>query len=66
VRYSIGATIYHDSVWMRKVDGKWRPAWNQYLSEYADDPFDDQKPDEAKALIKRVSDWEKQAPKAWW
>lgn len=66
VRYSIGATTYHDSVWMRKIDGQWRPAWNQYFSEYADDPFGDLKPDDANALIKRVSDGEKEAPKAWW
>jgi len=66
VRYSIGATIYRDAVWMRRIDGQWQPAWNQYFSEYEDDPFGDGKPDNAKALIKRVSEWEKQSPKSWW
>ncbi len=66
VRYSIGATVYRDAVWMRRVDGQWRATWSQYFSGYEKDPFGDGKPDGAKALIKRVSDWNEESPKAWW
>jgi hypothetical protein len=66
VRYSIAATVYRDAVWMRKVDGQWRATLNQYFSGYEKDPFGDGKPEEAKALMKRVSDWKDESPKAWW
>jgi hypothetical protein len=66
VRYSIGATVYRDAVWMRKVDGQWRASSSQYFSDYEKDPFGDGKPEEAKALIKRVSNWKDESPKAWW
>jgi hypothetical protein len=66
VRYSIGATVYRDAIWMRKVDGQWRATLTQYFSDYEKDPFGDGKPEEAKVLIKRVSDWRGESPKAWW
>ena len=66
VRYSVGTTVYRDSVWMRKFDGRWLISANQYFSEYGDDPFGDGKPDQAKALIKRVDAWEKETANKWW
>jgi hypothetical protein len=65
VRYSIGLSVYRDRVWMRRVDGRWF-ASVAYFSEYAEDPFGDGKPDEAKALIKRVEAWEKASAEKWW
>jgi len=66
IRYSIGSTVYRDAVWMRKVDGRWLVCWKQYFSDYGDDPFGDGKPDAAKAVIKRVNEWEQESPKEWW
>jgi hypothetical protein len=66
VRYSIGATVYREAVWMRRIEGQWRATLGQYFSDYEKDPFGDGKPDEAKALIKRVTDWKGQSPKSWW
>jgi hypothetical protein len=65
VRYSVGSNVYREGVWMRRVDGRWRVCSSQYFSSFGDDPFNDGKPDEAKKLIKRLDDWEKDA-KTWW
>ena len=65
VRYSVGAHIYRKGIWMRKVDGSWRVLLTQYISSFGDDPFRDGKPQEAKKLIKRVEEWEKDSEN-WW
>ncbi len=63
-RYSIGTDIVKQTTYMRKIDGKYLP-YNKYYSSYDDDPFQNGKGDEGKALIKKAGEWEENE-KIWW
>ncbi|MGI8600219.1 MAG: hypothetical protein ACR2KB_13275 [Chitinophagaceae bacterium] len=63
-RYSIGTDIVKQTIYMRKIDGKYLP-YSKYYSSYEDDPFKNGKPDEGKALLKKAEEWEKNE-NIWW
>lgn len=65
MRYTVGSKVYRESIWMRKMDAKWTASSRQYYSTISDDPFGDGKPADAKKLISRADEWEKDA-KEWW
>lgn len=64
-RYSVGADVYRDSTWIRRIDGSWYVS-PRYVSAYDDDPLGDDNPVRAKALAEKAEKWEKEsAPKPW-
>lgn len=62
-RTSIAADTYKRKMYFRKMDGLYIPYY-KYYSSYSDDPFKNGKGEEAKALLKKADEWEKNT--AWW
>ena len=63
-RYSIGTDIVKKTEYMRKMDGLYYP-YSVYYSSYNDDPFKNGKGEEAKKVLTKAEEWEKNE-NIWW
>lgn len=55
-RYSIGTDVVKRTTYMKKIDGLYLP-YSKYFSSYDEDPFENGKGEEGKALLKKADDW---------
>jgi hypothetical protein len=63
--FSIGSDINRSSDLMKQIDGKWF-FHNKYYSIYDDDPFENGKGEQCKAILKKAEEWRKASEKIWW
>ena len=66
IRYSIGARVYHDTHWLRRVGPGWHPTADLSARRNERDPFADGDSTHARAVIDSAATWLKEGAPRWW
>jgi len=64
-KYSVGADVAHETIYMKQIDGKWY-VHSGYYASYDEDPFKNGNGTEGKALLEKADKWKKDDDNIWW